>query len=29
MKHRLTKRLLAYFSLTLLLFALLCGAVFY
>lgn len=28
MKHRLTKRLLAYFSLTLLLFALLCGAVF-
>ncbi len=28
MKHRLTRRLLAYFSLTLLLFALLCGAVF-
>lgn len=28
MKHRLTKRLLAYFSLTLLLFAFLCGAVF-
>ena len=28
MKHRLTRRLLAYFSLTLLLFAFLCGAVF-